>query len=153
MLVSPPPPSFLDTYRNKALSIVINFLILWSIYLSYFLVPFKNDPEYLITETAQVFILLIRFLLGFEKLSCCREILFSFFYFFSVWWCLLSTFPSTCNVHIAKYWKPSLLLLLLNFQFYSWFLTILHWVFTQDLLWKKLVIICILSINFVCCLF
>ena len=66
MMVSPLPPYFLDTYslsmsslRCKALCMVINFLVVWSICLS--LVHFKNNPEYLTRRTALVFILLIRY--------------------------------------------------------------------------------------------
>ena len=44
-------------------------------------------------------------------------------------------------------------LLLFNFQFYFWYLIILHRVFTQDLAWEKVVIICILFIYVFCCLF
>ena len=44
-------PSFLDTKNLsflgcRALYTVINFFILWSICLSFYLVYFKNDPEY-----------------------------------------------------------------------------------------------------------
>ena len=52
-VASPLPPSFLNTYGLsmsslgcKAFCIVINFLVLWSICLSSFLIHFKNDPEY-----------------------------------------------------------------------------------------------------------
>ena len=47
----------------KALSIVINFFILWSICLRSFLVHFKNGLEYLTRGTAHVFIQLMRVLL------------------------------------------------------------------------------------------
>ena len=54
MLVSPLPPSLLDTYSLSTLSLgcnalcmVISFLVLWSISLSFSLVHFKNGPEYL----------------------------------------------------------------------------------------------------------
>ena len=40
-----------------------------------------------------------------------------------------------------------------NFQLYFQFLTILHRVFTQDIEWKKIRIICILFIYVFCCLF
>ena len=42
---------------------------------------------------------------------------------------------------------------LFNFQFYFQFLSILHEIFTQDLAWGKLMIICILCIYAFCCLF
>ena len=71
MLVSPLPPSFLDTYDYmstssvgcNALGVFISFLVLWSICLSSTLVHFKKGPEYLTRSIARVFILLIRFLL------------------------------------------------------------------------------------------
>ena len=47
----------------KALRIVINFLVLWSIYQSSSLIHFKNGPEYFTRGTAKVFIPLTRFLL------------------------------------------------------------------------------------------
>ena len=63
-------PPFFDTYslstssyRCKALCIVINFLVLWSICLSSLFVYFKNDFEYLKRCTARLFIPLMRFLL------------------------------------------------------------------------------------------
>ena len=46
--------------RWKAFSIVIKFLVLWSINLSSSLAHFKNGSEYIITETVQVFIPLMR---------------------------------------------------------------------------------------------
>ena len=56
--------------------------------------------------------------------------------------------------HIILYKQLILyLLLLLYFLFYFQFLTTLHWVFTQDLAWGKVVIIYILSIYVFCCLF
>ena len=59
-------PPFLGTYSLSMSSlgyIVMSFLVLWSICWSSSLVPFKNDPEYLTRgETAQVSILLMRFL-------------------------------------------------------------------------------------------
>ena len=69
MLARPLSPSFLETYSPStssmgcnALSIVISFLVLWSIYLSSALVHLWKGPEYLTSGTAQVFIPLIRFL-------------------------------------------------------------------------------------------
>ena len=62
MLSSPLPPFLLDTYylsmsspRCKAFCIVINFLFLWSVWLSSSFVYFKNGLEYLTKGTAQVF--------------------------------------------------------------------------------------------------
>ena len=67
MRANPFLPSFLDTYCLSisflwctALCIVINFLVLWSIFLSSSPVHLKNSPEYLTRRIAQVFILLIR---------------------------------------------------------------------------------------------
>ena len=67
MQSSPLPLSSFDTYsllmsslRCRALCMVISFLVLW---LSSSLVHFTKGPEYLTKVTAQVFILLIRFLL------------------------------------------------------------------------------------------
>ena len=54
---------FISSLRYKALRIVANFLILWSFSLSSFIVLFKNDPEYLSSGTAKVFIPLMRFIL------------------------------------------------------------------------------------------
>ena len=63
----------------KALYIVINFLVLWPIYLSSSFINFKNFPEYLTRWTTQVFILLMRFL---------QQRRFSYFFLSSllVWW-------------------------------------------------------------------
>ena len=47
----------------KALCMVINFFLLWSICLNSSLVHSMNGPKYLMMETAQVFTTLIRFLL------------------------------------------------------------------------------------------
>ena len=98
------PPSFLDVYslltsslRWKALCIVISFVVLWSICLSSSLVHFKNCPEYLTRVTAQVFILLMKFL-PYSFVSSCFLVLlgYTFFFFQSplVWWCPLPKFPS-----------------------------------------------------------
>ena len=89
MLVSPLPPSFLGTYSLStyslgcnALCMVISFRVLWSICLSSLQVHFKDDPEYLTRETAQVFIPLIRFLLySFISSSFLVLLKYSFFIF------------------------------------------------------------------------
>ena len=47
---------FISSLGYKVLCIVINFLVLGTIYLSYSPVLFRNDPEYLTRDTAQVFI-------------------------------------------------------------------------------------------------
>ena len=50
------------SYRGcKTLWIVFSFLVLWFICLSSSLIYFKNGPEYLLRETAQVFTPLVRF--------------------------------------------------------------------------------------------
>ena len=77
MLGSPLPLSFLHTYSLstsslvcKALCIVISFLVLWSISLSFSLVHLIKGPEYLTRDTAQIFISLIKFwLLSFVSSS------------------------------------------------------------------------------------
>ena len=105
MLVSPLPPSLLDTYdlstsslRCNGLYMVISFLVLWSICLSSSLIHFKNGPEYLTRKKAQILIPLTRFLLWSSGSS---EILF--FKFFS--------FISTCLIvsasQIPKYLSSS----------------------------------------------
>ena len=68
MLLSSFPSSFLNTcssymsfFRNKALCIVINFLVFWSIHMCSSFIYFKNDPEYPRKGTTQLFISLIKF--------------------------------------------------------------------------------------------
>ena len=93
MLVSPLPPSFLDTYslsrsslRCNALCMVISFLVLWSIYL----VHLRKGPEYLTKGTAQVFIPLIRFLLlSFVSSSFLVLLKYSFWILFFISTCLI----------------------------------------------------------------
>ena len=70
MLASPLHFSFLVTQnlsmsflRFKVLFIVINFLVLWSIFLNSYLVLFKKGSEYQTTKTAHACIPLVRFLL------------------------------------------------------------------------------------------
>ena len=100
MLVSPLHPSFLDTYSlstsslgYKALCVVIRFLSLLSIYLSYFLVHFKNGPEYLTRDTDQAFIAFISFRLYSLVLSSFLVLLrYSFLIFFFH----LSLFDGVC---------------------------------------------------------
>ena len=84
----------------KPLSIVINFLVFWSIYLNSSFVHFMISPEYLTRWTAKMFIPLLIFL--FQSLVSrifliYRRNSFFFFFFFSstlVWWCSLSIFQS-----------------------------------------------------------
>ena len=64
-LVSPLPPSFLDTYSLSTLSRGV-MLYAWSLVFLFFgpsLVHLRKGPEYLTRGTAQVFIPLMRFLL------------------------------------------------------------------------------------------
>ena len=70
MQASPLLPSFLDGYGlsttflgGNALCMIMSLLVLWSVCLSYSVFLFKKVPEYLMRCTAQVFILLISFLL------------------------------------------------------------------------------------------
>ena len=77
--------------RCETYCIINNFFfVLWSISLSSSLVYFKNGPEYLPKETSQVFIPSIKFL---EQSLVSRSFLVflstSYFFFISVWWCLL----------------------------------------------------------------
>ena len=64
-----------------------------------FEIHFKNGPEYLTMETAQVFILFMRFLRSAwfrDFFSFVWDTLFSFFLSSPhIWWCLLPLFPST----------------------------------------------------------
>ena len=70
VLVNPLPLFSIDSYtvsmlslRHKAVCIVSNFFLVWSIFLSFSLVDFKNCLENLTMRSAQVFLLLMRFLL------------------------------------------------------------------------------------------
>ena len=54
---------FLLSFGFKPRCIVINFLVLWFIFLSSTIVYFKNGTEFLTEETVQVFIPLMMFLL------------------------------------------------------------------------------------------
>ena len=108
MQAIPLPPSFLNTYSLstsslgcKALYIVISFLVLWSICWSYSFVDLKNGPEYLTRAIAQVFILLMRFLLRILLSSNFLVLLRNYFLFLisslHIWWCPLPIFPSICK--------------------------------------------------------
>ena len=100
-------PLFLDTYclslwslGCKALCVIINLFILWSIWLSIFLVHFRSGSEYLTRWVDQVFIPLMIFLLQI-LVSISSRVLLRYFFrnfsFVSVWWCPFPTFPSTSN--------------------------------------------------------
>ena len=67
--MSPLPHSFLLTFNlsasyleGKAFCIIINYLVLMSMFQSFSLVHFRKGSEYLTTETTRVFIPLIKFL-------------------------------------------------------------------------------------------
>ena len=106
MLASHLPPSFFDTsslsitsLRCKALGIVISFL-LWSICWSSSLVHFKKVSDFLTRGTAQVFTLLIKFLL----LSIVLRYSFFIFAFISAlfWWFPLSLLPNICKFSFLR---------------------------------------------------
>ena len=108
MLISPPPPSFLDTHslstlflRCKALYRFLSFLVLWSICFRSSLVHFKNGPGYLTKGTAQVFIPQMRFLLCSLVSSCFSFSWKALFLFFIlspiVCWCPLPIFLRICR--------------------------------------------------------
>ena len=83
------------------LCIVINFLVLWFIYLSSKFFHYKNFPAYLSIETTLMFIPLMSFLLQ-SLVSRKKNLLLrnSFLFFPSfplVWLWLLSIFRNTCN--------------------------------------------------------
>ena len=84
----------------------MNFLVFWSICWSSSLVHIKNDPEYLTSETAQLFILLMRFLPSSLVLSSFPVLLkYSFLFFLSsphVWWRPLPIFPSICRFPLLR---------------------------------------------------
>ena len=113
----------------KALCIVINFLVLWSIYPGSFLVYFKND---LTRWTVQEFIPLMRFLLQ-SLVSNIFLIFLGFpllFFILSplVRWCELQIFPSTCHFSFLQglwfFFDLAVLFLLLfiffHFSFIAW---------------------------------
>ena len=64
MLMIPPSPCHIySSFRWKVLCIVVNFLVLWSMYLGSFSFHFKNGPEHHAMAIILVFIPLMRFLL------------------------------------------------------------------------------------------
>ena len=124
MMARPLPPSFIDTYclstsslGCKALCMVISFRVLKPNWRSSSHVHFKNGPEYLTVETAQLFILLMTFLLYSLFLSSFLVSLDTLIKFFPsspfVWWCPLPIFRSICKfLFLLAFW-PSLSLLIL----------------------------------------
>ena len=115
ILVSPFRPSFLDTKSLsslgcKVLCIVINFLVLFSISLS-FLVHFKNGLVHITRGTAQVFISLMRFLLQsivLRRFFRSFEVLLSYISFISA--CLIVS-ASDISESLSFSFSPSVLIL------------------------------------------
>ena len=68
----------------KALSIVISFLIVWSICGTYSCVFFKNDPGYITRKITQVYIPLMRFVLT----SLVKDIFFLRWYYYYYYYSL-----------------------------------------------------------------
>ena len=104
--------------------IAIVFLVFWSICLSSSLVHFKNDIEYLTSETTQVFITLMRFLLqSFEKLSRSFE-MFCFYFFSFVSACLIvHVIFLSSHVLILSWYSSSIPSLVCLFSFFIWSIT------------------------------
>ena len=123
------PPSIVDTQclsmssiRFKALCIVINFLVFWSIYVSSSLVHVKNDPEYFIRVTAQVLII--------WKDFCCRCWFWKFFLIFWGTYIFLSVslivswlpiYPRPCNIPSLQVFScfPDFIILFLSLFLFS----------------------------------
>ena len=96
-LISPFPPSFLDTYSHSA-----SFLRCFLLWLT------KNGHRYLMSWTTQVFIRYIRFLIYslVSSIFCSSEI--HFFISFFIYSCLLvsaSVFPSICTFPFPRIFK------------------------------------------------
>ena len=110
MLVS----RYMSSFWWKALCIIIDFLVLWSIYLSSILVHFKNVLEYFTRVTTQVFILWKTFLLQSlvlrSYLVLLRYFLLFFFFFFFTF---LDWFLQSVS-HILRYLQFSFSQNLLN---------------------------------------
>ena len=148
ILLSPLPPSFLDTYSLStpslgcnAVCIVISFLVLWSICLSSSLVHLKKGLEYLTRGTAQVFIPLIFFS---ARHFCLEDLFFSspgifslnfFLSFPLVRWCQPPRCPSICRFfliiiiiiipfRVFPHQRSLLLFALFSFRF---FLSVFSW--------------------------
>ena len=118
MLATPLPPSFLDTYSLStsslwcnALCMVISFLVLRPIWLSFSLVPFKKGSEYLTRITDQVFIPLIRCLLdSFVSSSFLVLLRYSFLIFSFISTCLMISTSKMPNYSLVSF-SPSVLIL------------------------------------------
>ena len=133
MLVSPLPPSFLDTYSLSTLSLgwnalcmVISFLILWSICLSSSLSHFSKDPEYLPKGTVQVLIPLIRFLINSFVFSSFLVLLrYSFWILSFVSTCLMVSASNIIIIITKKKLKKSFTL----FEFF--YTSVSSWPFVR----------------------
>ena len=133
ILVSTLPPSFLDTYflstsslECNALSMVISFLVLWSICLSSFLVHFKNGLEYLTRG--------IRFLLCIFFFSSSFLVLLRYSLFLFITTCLM---VSVSNINFYHYFISceffSPFLIHVYCQFSPWYRWLSWYHFVLDL--------------------
>ena len=82
----------------KALCIIINLLVLWSVYVNSSLVYFKKGPEYLTRETIQVFIPLMKLLL--QKLLPRSFLLHPKFSFFTLSFICIMVFVSNIPTYL-----------------------------------------------------
>ena len=135
MLASPLPPSILDPYSLSmsslgcsALCMVISFLVLWSICLSSSLVHFRKGPEYLTSDTAQVFIPLITFLLeSFVSSSFLVLLRYSLWIFFFISICLMVS-ASKMLKYLWVSLSLSIIIMLFDESFsHPCYLTVFHW--------------------------
>ena len=95
----------------KAYSIVINFLLVWSICRSFLLIYFKNHPEYPTRGTAKTFISLMRYLReGFVSRSFLALSRYTFLIFSFVFTCLMVSAPNIPKF-MWCFFIPSLLML------------------------------------------
>ena len=124
---------FLLCLRCNSLCLVINFLDLWSICLSSFLVHHKNGLVYPTRGNDQVFIALMRFY--------CWAWFWSTSWFVSAFLCLLSLFPSSFPSFKSSLCILDLVILILiiilvsHYYHYIYFLRVFHisvswWSFT-----------------------
>ena len=96
-----------SSFREKAKSIFINFLIPWFVCLRSFSVCFKNGQDYLTRE--KLFLCLFHWwyfcwrALFREVFLFFRGTLFWFFHLFQIfWWCLLPILPSTWHLLFSE---------------------------------------------------
>ena len=136
-----------------ALYIVINFLVIWSIYLSSSFVHFKNGLEYLTRRTAY---------LWWD--FCCRSwfqevflfvygtpfsFSFSLLFFLSPLHCPLPKFPSTCKFSFLQtfwFFLDSIVLFLplfLDFHFFIMCMPRLSMPNSIPISWQHILIVCI----------